>query len=116
MTSHDELEGRTAAMISSSRRDLVDETQRLGADVVALTDAACHVALGWRALLRHQLERQPYATLAVASGVGYVLGGGMPRAALRMLIDVGGRLAVGHVIARLVADPIEDGYPGERRR
>lgn len=50
---------------------------------------------------------QPYATLTVAAGVGYVLGGGVPTAALRMLMGVGGRLAVGHVIARLVADSVD---------
>jgi hypothetical protein len=94
---------------SPSGRDLVEDSRRLGDDFAALAEEALHVALGWRALLCRRLERTPYATLAVAAGVGYVLGGGVPSAVVRTLIGVGGRIAVEHAIARLgtaTADPI----------
>ncbi len=43
--------------------------------------------------VREQLEARPYVTLGAASGLGYVLGGGLPKTFSRMLFGVGGRLA-----------------------
>lgn len=93
--------GNGAAQPSPSVRELVEEGGRVREEFIALTGAALHVAHGWQSLLRDQLERQPYATLAVAAGVGYVLGGGLPTALVRVLIGVGGRLAAERVIAQL---------------
>ena len=45
-------------------------------------------------VVRQQLERRPYMTLAAASGLGYVLGGGVPVALSRMMMGMGGRLAI----------------------
>ena len=45
-------------------------------------------------VVRQQLERRPYTTLAAASGLGYVLGGGVPVALSRMVFGMGGRLAI----------------------
>jgi hypothetical protein len=108
------FERRTNAVEQSSPSgpDLVEDSRRLGEDFVALAEEALHVALGWRALLRRRLERRPYATLAVAAGVGYVLGGGVPSTVVRTLIGVGGRIAVEHAIARLWA--LENGGPVSR--
>jgi hypothetical protein len=44
-------------------------------------------------LVREQLEQRPYATLGAATGLGYVLGGGLPVALGRLLFAVGGRMA-----------------------
>jgi len=44
-------------------------------------------------LVRGQLQQRPYATLAAATGFGYVLGGGMPVALTRLLLGMGGRVA-----------------------
>lgn len=90
-----------ASQPGPSLRELVEESGRVREEFMALTGAALHVAHGWQALLRDRLERQPYATLAGAAGVGYVLGGGLPTALVRVLIGVGGRLAVERVIAQL---------------
>jgi hypothetical protein len=43
--------------------------------------------------IRVQLEERPYVTLAAASGLGYVLGGGMPVTLTRMALAFGGRVA-----------------------
>jgi hypothetical protein len=94
-------DGNGAAQPGPSVRELVEESEHVREEVVALAGAALHIASGWRSLLSDRLERQPYATLAVAAGVGYVLGGGLPTALVRVLIGVGGRLAVEHVIAQL---------------
>lgn len=106
---HFERRADAAEQSSPSGRDLVEDSRRLGDDFVALAEEVLHVAIGWRAFLRRWLERRPYATLAVAAGVGCVLGGGVPSMVVRTLIGVGGRIAVEHAIARLAtatADPI----------
>lgn len=54
-------------------------------------------------VVRAQLERRPYATLAAASGLGYVLGGGVPVALTRMVFGMGGRLAI-FMLAERVRD------------
>ena len=81
-------------------RELLQQSQRVREDLIALAGAAGHVARGWQALLRAQLDRQPYTTLAVATGVGYVLGGGVPTAVVRACLGLAGRLAVERAIAR----------------
>lgn len=43
--------------------------------------------------LRTQLAERPYATLAAATGLGWVLGGGVPTALTRMVLGFGGRMA-----------------------
>lgn len=93
--------GNGAAQPGPSMRELVEESGRVREEFIDFAGAALHVARGWRSLLRDRLERQPYATLAVAAGVGYVLGGGLPTPVVRVLIGVGGRLAVERVIAQL---------------
>jgi hypothetical protein len=93
--------GNGSAMGTPSARELVAQGQRVREDVVALAGAVRQVTHGWQALLRDRLERQPYATLAVAAGVGYVLGGGLPTTLLRVMIGVGGRLAVERALTKL---------------
>jgi len=97
-------DGNGTAQSDPSVHQLVEEGGRVREEFIALTGAALHLANGWQSLLRDRLERQPYATLAVAAGVGYVLGGGLPTAVVRVLIGVGGRLVVERVLAQ-VANP-----------
>jgi len=49
----------------------------------------------------HQVEARPYATLAVAAGVGYVLGAGLPNWASRLMFSVGSRMALAQVTSIL---------------
>jgi len=51
--------------------------------------------------LRDQVAARPYRALAVAAGVGAVIGAGLWKHALRSLIQVGGRLIVTTMIAGL---------------
>ena len=68
--------------------------QRVRQEVRGLT-AEVEEALGdLDRVVREQLERRPYATLAAASGLGYVLCGGVPAALSRMVFGMGGRLAI----------------------
>jgi hypothetical protein len=63
------------------------------------------VAQGWQGLLRERLEERPYATLALAAGAGYVLGGGVPVALMRVLFAVGGRVAIERALLRFAPPP-----------
>jgi hypothetical protein len=47
-----------------------------------------------------QMERRPYMTLATASGVGYVTGGGIPSRLTRLIIDMGTRVATAFMVQR----------------
>jgi hypothetical protein len=59
-----------------------------------------------RDLARRQLQEQPYATLAAASGVGFVLGG-MPNRVVRLLFDQGYRIAFAMAVSHFAASSTE---------
>lgn len=80
---------------------LQQKGQRVRREVSGLT-AEVEGALGdFERVVRDQLTRRPYATLGAASGLGYVLGGGVPVRLVRMLLGLGGRLAVVMLAQRL---------------
>jgi hypothetical protein len=85
-------------------RDLFEQSERVRDDLLALVEAATHLTRGWQALVRNRMEQRPYATLAAAAGVGYVLGGGVPTMLMRVLAGIGGRMAVERLFAEVVAD------------
>ena len=67
-------------------------------------------ALGdFERFVREQLDRRPYATLGAASGLGYVLGGGIPLGLGRLLFGLGGRLAFVMMAQRLTGGLPETG-------
>ena len=71
-------------------------------DVTKLREDASQTFKDWEGRIRDRLTEQPYATLAVAAGFGYVLGGGLPPFLIRTLLLAGGRLAVENLIAQRV--------------
>ncbi len=68
--------------------------QRVRQEVNGLTTELEGALTDLERTVRTQLEERPYATLAAASGLGYVLGGGLPGTVSRMLFGMGGRLAI----------------------
>ena len=52
--------------------------------------------------LRDRVEKRPYQALALAAGVGFVLGSGLWKHLARSLVAVGGRLAVSAAVPLLV--------------
>lgn len=68
--------------------------QRVRQEVSGLTAELEGALADLERVVRAQLEARPYATLAAASGVGYVLGGGVPVALSRIVLGMGGRLAL----------------------
>jgi ElaB/YqjD/DUF883 family membrane-anchored ribosome-binding protein len=93
--------GGNGAARPSSARQLVEQGERVGQELASLAETARHAAEGWEDALRERLERQPYATLAVAAGIGYVLGGGVPTGLLRVLFALSGRALIDHYVSLL---------------
>jgi hypothetical protein len=98
---------RTNGAAAPSARELLDDTARMRSDLTALADHTQRAVSGWRRYLRLRLEEQPYATLAVAAGVGCVLGGGLPSPILRVALAVGGRLAAERLIGTVARTLVE---------
>lgn len=87
---------------SANADDLWKQARRVQADLLDLRDALGETVSIGETLLRSRLRTQPYATLVTAAALGYVLGGGLPRLALGGLLRVGGRMASGIILTRLV--------------
>jgi len=82
-------------------RELLEQGEQVRGDLRALASAVRDLAHGCEGLLRERLEERPYATLAIAAGAGYVLGGGVPGVLLRVLFTAAGRLAIETALVRL---------------
>jgi hypothetical protein len=70
-------------------------------------------------VVREQLDRRPYATLGAATGLGYLLGGGVPVALSRLLFGLGGRMAFVMMAQKLAAGLAETdtaGAQGQKER
>jgi len=83
-------------------RDLWEQGRRVERDLEDLRDAIRQTVTTGQNLVRSRLRDQPYATLLAAAGVGYVLGGGLPRIPVRLLLGLGGRLAYGALMTQLL--------------
>ncbi len=84
-----------ATMRDGSRIErLHSKGQRVRQEVRGLTSEVEEALSDLDRVVREQLERRPYVTLAAASSLGYVLGGGVPIALSRMVFGMGGRLAI----------------------
>jgi hypothetical protein len=94
---------------SGSARELLSQSEQLYDDVRAVGGTIRDVTRGWQDLVRAELERRPYATLAVAAGAGYVLGGGLPTTLVRLMVGIGSRVALERIAVRLFVSPGSDG-------
>src|SRR5262245_52406569 len=92
-----ETTGRNGA--DRSMADLSRNARRLSSELNELSGTVQELAEGCSAVAREQLKRQPYVVLAVAAGIGYVLGGGLPRGVIGRLLFLGGRVALQGAIA-----------------
>lgn len=93
--------GGNGAAHPPSARELVEQGERIGHEIASLADAARQAAFGWEDVLRERLRERPYATLAVAAAVGYVLGGGLPTGLIRLALALSGRAALDHLLSQL---------------
>ena len=81
--------------------ELVEQGEQIFDDVRAFAGSLRNAADEWQRLLRHRLERQPYAVLAIAAGAGYVLGGGLPRGLTKALFTMAVGQAIQHGLPSL---------------
>jgi len=93
--------GGNGAARPPSARDLVEQGERLGQELVSLATTARQAAEGWEEVLRERIEEQPYAALAIAAGLGYVLGGGLPTSLFRIAIALSGRTLIDSLVSQI---------------
>lgn len=86
-----------------SMADLSRQARRLTSELSEVGGTMNEIINDCRTLARQQLRRQPYTVLAVAAGVGYVLGGGLPGGIVRRLLFLGGRVALEGAVAKYAA-------------
>ena len=75
-------------------RSLGDHCRQIHHDAHALAAAVQGAADDLERYLTEQVEERPYATLGVAVGVGYVLGGGLRSRLTAVLLNAATRLAM----------------------
>lgn len=73
---------------------LQQKGERVRTEVSGLTTEIQEAVSGLQTIAREQMGDRPYAVLTAATGVGYVLGGGLPTTLARMLLGFGGRLGL----------------------
>ena len=61
--------------------------------------------------VRDQAKRRPYVSVATATGVGYILGGGTPSRFIGLLFGLGSRFAIEMFLRELVGSPAGAGNP-----
>ena len=61
--------------------------------------------------LREQAEHRPYTSVATATGVGYILGGGTPSRLIGLLFGLGNRVAIEVFLREIVGNPEGEGNP-----
>lgn len=80
---------------------LQQRSARVRREVSGLTGEVEGALSDFERTVREQLEARPYATLGAATGLGYLLGGGLPIGLGRLLFSMGGRLAFVMMAQRL---------------
>ena len=86
------------------QQSLYESTRQVRSEAEALASTVGDVAGELEGRLRDSFQRRPYATLAVAAGAGYVLGGGIPSKLTRVVLGLGARAAAAALIGKVVAD------------
>jgi hypothetical protein len=92
---------------ASTVRQLYDQGNEAREQVVELADSIRGLLQDGNAVLRERMRTQPYATIAAAAGIGYVLGGGLSPSMVRLLVAAGGRIALQGFLHRLAAGEAE---------
>lgn len=82
--------------------------REVGSTMDELEDQLGEMARQASAFIAQEARENPYRTVLVAAGVGYVLGGGIPSWALRLGFNAATRMAVAAAIAQVTASATED--------
>lgn len=82
-------------------RSIGDHGRQIHQDAEALVETLRDATDGAQRYLATQIERQPFTTLGVAAGVGYVLGGGLGSRLTVLLLGAAARLTAALVAREL---------------
>lgn len=77
----------------SNDHALTEHLKEVSTETRQLAETVAHLIEDVEKTARRSLAEQPLATVAMAVGVGYVLGGGLPTRLTALLVGVGSRLA-----------------------
>ena len=80
---------------STSTERIQQEFRRAREDTEAVVEDLRKLREELGALLRERLRSQPYLTLGASAGIGYVLGGGIPKGSLGLAMGLATRMAAG---------------------
>jgi hypothetical protein len=89
----------------------VSESYRAKHEAEELTASLRRARVEWEETLRDRFRQHPYATLAAAVGVGYVVGGGLVPGILRPIVGAGGRLALSLFLQNVLTGALEGNEP-----
>ena len=95
---------------SDYKQRLMETGRNIREDTSALAGTVSNAAQELSAFVEAQLQERPYATLGIAAGVGYVLGGGLSLGFGRMLFGTGGR-----VLATLLVQQLAKAATGQHQ-
>lgn len=79
----------------TSTERIQQEFRRARADTEAVLEDLRNLRGELGAVLRERLQSQPYLTLGVTAGIGYVLGGGLPKGSPTLAMGLATRMAAG---------------------
>jgi ElaB/YqjD/DUF883 family membrane-anchored ribosome-binding protein len=88
---------------ASAASRLRERSRRLESDARSFAADVEELISDVEDLVRSRLETQPYATLAVAAGAGFVVGGGLTLGVLGTIVRAGVRAALGTLVQGAVA-------------
>ncbi len=97
-------------------KDVYERSRRVGREAARFALATRQAEGDWEVYLRQCMRARPYATLATAAGVGYVLGATLPGSVARFALGIGTRLAVTTALGSLLQEhpaPASGGAAGK---
>jgi ElaB/YqjD/DUF883 family membrane-anchored ribosome-binding protein len=95
-------------------RSIGDHGRRIHHDVATLTAEVRSTTADLERYLTEQVRRRPYSTLGVATGIGYVLGGGLRSRLTLVLLGSATRLAAALAVREIGARILQR-YPASAR-
>jgi len=98
---------------TSSSSRLRERSRKLESNARSIVSEVDEMISDAEDLVRGHLESQPYTTLALAAGAGFVIGGGLTVGVLATLARVGARVAVGAAIQGALARVLSEIKPIE---
>jgi hypothetical protein len=92
----------------------VSESYRAKHEAEELTASLRRARVEWEETLRDRFRRHPYATLATAVGVGYVVGGGLVPGLVRPVVGAGSRIALGLFLQNVLTGALAGNAPHDK--